>query len=121
MSERKTYDLRGRLNQLNDTFKRTIERVELIPDDLTPSVIVVEEQMREAISIAARNRIGQALKQLRMAHNLSYGDLQSRTGLSQQLLWDVEYKERRLTLSELRAIANCYQLTVGDILGIDLE
>ncbi|MEM7128045.1 MAG: helix-turn-helix transcriptional regulator [Chloroflexota bacterium] len=121
MDERQIYPLQGRLNQLNERFKRTLERVEQVPTDRDPKVIIVEEQMRASILVAARNRVSQSLKQLREAHNLSYGDLQAKTGLSQQLLWEVEYKERRLTLTELKALASCYQLSAGDILGVDLE
>ena len=52
---------------------------------------------------------------------LSYGQVQEQTGLSQQLLYDMEYKDRRLTLAELQALAACYAVSVDDILGIDLE
>jgi transcriptional regulator with XRE-family HTH domain len=69
----------------------------------------------------ARSRISQTLRQLRAANGLSYAQVQSNTGLSQQLLYDVEYGDRRLTLDELRLLADCYHVAVNDLLGIDLE
>lgn len=121
MSERKTYYFRARLDQLTAQFKRTVERAEQIPSDRRAHFSVAEERMRDSVATAARARISVVLKQLRVAHNLTYEDIQAHTGLSQQLLWDVEYNERRLTLNELEKIANCYQLRVGDILGVDVE
>lgn len=121
MSERRTYEFRNRLEEISARFKRTSERIEQIPRERETTIIVVEEQMRDSVAIAARSRVGQALKQLRLAHGFSYADLQQRTNLSQQLLWDVEYNERRLNLEELRRLAECYQIKPGDILGIDID
>lgn len=121
MSERRTYEFRNRLEKIAARFKQTSERIDRIPSEREATVMVVEEQMRDSVSIAARSRVGQALKQLRLAHGFSYADLQQRTSLSQQLLWDVEYNERRLNLEELRILATCYQIKPGDILGIDID
>lgn len=121
MSDRKTYDAQNRLDQLTTQFKQTVERITHVPSERDATVVVTEERMRDSVSVAARSRVSQALKQLRLAHNFSYADIQQRTNLSQQLLWDMEYKERRLTLEELRILAACYQLKPGDILGIDID
>lgn len=121
MSERKTYDFRNQLDQLTTRYKRIIDRVEQVPSDRDTHIVVVEEQIRDSVTVAARSRVSQALKQLRLAHGYSYADLQQRTSLSQQLLWDLEYNERRLTLDELRVLAACYQMRPGDILGVDIE
>jgi hypothetical protein len=37
------------------------------------------------------------------------------------MLYDVEYKDRRLTLDELRTLAQCYNITINDILGVDID
>jgi hypothetical protein len=47
--------------------------------------------------------------------------VRQRTGLTMQLLYDVEYRDRSLTVDELRLLAICYEVSVNDILGIDLE
>ena len=52
---------------------------------------------------------------------LTYDEVQAETGLSQQTLFDVEYKTRRLTLAELRLLAACYDVGVSDILGVEIE
>lgn len=121
MSERKSYEFRNRLDEITERFKQTRDRIDRIPSEREATVMVVEEQVRDAVAIAARSRVGQALKQLRLAHGYSYADLQQLTNLSQQLLWDVEYNERRLNLEELRVLAACYQIKPSDILGIDIE
>ena len=61
------------------------------------------------------------LSQLRAARGLTYEQVRQQTGLSMQLVYDVEYRERRLTLDELRLLAACYEVSVNDILGIDVE
>jgi transcriptional regulator with XRE-family HTH domain len=61
------------------------------------------------------------LRQLRAASGLSYDDVAAQSGLSKQILFDVEYKERRLSLDELRKLAACYAVGVNDILGVDID
>ena len=61
------------------------------------------------------------LRQLRTTRSLSYEQVREKTGLSQQLIYDVEYKDRRLSLAELAALARCYEVSINDILGIDVE
>ena len=69
----------------------------------------------------ARTRVSQMLSQLRAARGLTYEQVRKQTGLPMQLVYDVEYRERRLTLDELRLLAACYEVSVNDILGIDVE
>lgn len=80
-----------------------------------------EEKLRTTVSQMARSRISATLRQLRGARGLSYDAVRERTGLSQQLLYEVEYGSRRLTLSELMLLAECYGVSADDILGVDLE
>ena len=80
-----------------------------------------DSSVRDSIRNLARSRVSLLLRQLRAAHNLTYAQVQTNTGLSQQLLFDVEFKDRRLTLDELRRLAACYQVSVSDILGVDIE
>ena len=80
-----------------------------------------EVSVRDAVRQLARSRVSEILRQLRAARGLSYEQVRERTGLSQQLIYDMEYRERRLTLPELTALAACYETSVNDILGIDLE
>lgn len=81
----------------------------------------VHEKARLAVRKLARSRISETLRHLRAANGLTYERVQERTGLSQQLLFDVEYRERRLSLGELRKLCQCYNVGVDDILGVDLE
>ena len=80
-----------------------------------------EVNLRKSISQLSRSRVSAILRQLRSAHGYTYAQVQERTGLPQQLLYDVEYRERRLTLPELTALAACYEVSENDILGIDLD
>lgn len=82
---------------------------------------VQDAQIREAVSRLARSRVSATLRQLRAARSLSYEAVRERTGLSQQLLYDMEYGERRLTLAELHLLAECYDVAVNDVLGADVE
>ena len=88
---------------------------------LTPPPVRDEVNVRTAVRTLARSRVSEILRQLRAGQGYSYGQVQEKTGLSQQLLYDVEYKDRRLSLAELRALAECYAVSIDDILGIDLE
>lgn len=81
----------------------------------------VERNIRDSIRQLSRQRISDLLRQLRAAHGLSYEQVNERTGLSQQLLFDVEFKDRRLSLEQIRLLADCYQVTVSDLLGVDVD
>jgi len=80
-----------------------------------------EGELRRALRQVARTRVSQMLSQLRAARGLTYEQVRQQTGLPMQLVYDVEYRERRLTLDELRLLAACYEVSVNDILGIDVE
>ena len=76
---------------------------------------------RASVRRLSRSRVADLLRQLRAVHGYSYEQIHEMTGLSQQTLFDVEYKDRRLSLDELRKLAQCYQVSAGDILGIELD
>jgi ribosome-binding protein aMBF1 (putative translation factor) len=80
-----------------------------------------ERSIRDAIRQLSRQRVSELLRQLRAAHGLSYEQVHDQTGLSQQLLFDVEFKDRRLSLDEVRKLAECYQISVDDLLGVDVD
>jgi ribosome-binding protein aMBF1 (putative translation factor) len=80
-----------------------------------------ERNIRDAIRQLSRQRVSDLLRQLRAAQGLSYEQVNERTGLSQQLLFDVEFKDRRLSLDEIRRLADCYQVSVDDLLGIEID
>ena len=79
-----------------------------------------EAKVRASVSQVARSRVSATLRQLRAARGLSYDAIRERTGLSQQLLYDVEYGDRRLLLHELILLAECYGVSADDVLGVDL-
>lgn len=113
------------MSEADDLLQRLRESVLRLghskPERVVPRIDDTPDRTRAAIRRLARSRISQILRQLRAAHGLSYEEIQQRTGLSQQMLFDVEYKERRLTLEELRKLAECYAVSVSDILGLDFE
>jgi hypothetical protein len=80
-----------------------------------------ERSVRDAIRQLSRQRVSDLLRQLRAAQGLTYEQVNERSGLSQQLLFDVEFKDRRLSLDEIRRLADCYQVSVNDLLGIDVD
>jgi len=86
----------------------------LLPDPLD------EAKVRASVSQSARSRVSATLRQLRAARGLSYDAIREHTGLTQQLLYDVEYGNRRLTLDELILLAECYGVSADDILGVEV-
>jgi hypothetical protein len=91
------------------------------PTRNSPPYQKVERNIRDSIRQLSRQRVSDLLRQLRAAHGLTYEQVNERTGLTQQLLFDVEFKDRRLTLDEIRLLAECYQVSVDDILGINVD
>jgi ribosome-binding protein aMBF1 (putative translation factor) len=87
----------------------------VVPIDTT------QERVVESIRTLSRSRVSSILRQLRSSSGYSYEELTEKSGLSKQLLFDVEYKDQRLTLAQLRDLADCYDVPVNDILGIDVE
>ena len=81
----------------------------------------VERTVRDSVRQLSRQRVSDLLRQLRATQGLSYEQVSERTGLTQQLLFDVEFKDRRLSLDEIRLLANCYQVSIDDLLGIDVD
>ncbi len=108
-------------NSLISRLKKSARRAARKPVEVKSRIETPEVLMRDSVRDLARSRLSLALRQLRAAHGLSYADIQERTGLSQQLLWDVEYKESRLTFDELELLVECYGLSAGDILGVEFE
>ena len=86
----------------------------------TPPRNASQEALVQAIRTLARSRVSNTLRQLRAVHGLSYEDVAAQTGLSKQVLFDIEYKERRLSLDELRVLSICYHVSESDILGVDI-
>jgi DNA-binding Xre family transcriptional regulator len=109
-------------DQLIRRMKEALTRLRLLPE---ATVTKVEEDTtvdaRESVRQLSRNRVAALLRQLRAVHGFSYEQVSEQTGLSQQTLFDLEYKDRRLTLDELGRLARCYQVSPGDILGIELD
>lgn len=102
--------LRASLLQMRETPERSLQ-----------PVTRQEANLREAVRKLARSRVSDTLRQLRATRGLSYEQVREKTGLPPQLLYDVEYRDRRLTLAELQRLARCYEVSVNDLLGIDLE
>lgn len=91
------------------------------PRRARPTVDESQDKTRASIRQLSRSHVSHLLRQLRAAHGLTYAQVQQQTGLSQQVLYDFEYKDRRLSLEELRTLAHCYAVSVNDLLGIDFE
>lgn len=102
-------------------IRDTVLRLTHAPKRVVEPANEAEMNVRNAIRQVARSRVSALLAQLRATHGYSYAQVQDKTGLTQQMLFDVEYKERRLTLDELRLLAQCYAISVNDILGVDLD
>jgi hypothetical protein len=105
------------LQRLRDSFHRMTRTPARIGDPVADA----ERDTRAAVRDLARQRVSHILRHLRAMRGLSYADVQQATGLSQQLLFDVEFKDRRLTLEELHLLAACYHVSADDVLGIDLD
>ncbi len=102
-------------------IRDTVLRLSHAPKRVVEPIDEAATNARSAVRQVARNRVSALLQQLRATHGYTYAHVQEKTGLSQQLLFDVEYQERRLTLDELRLLAQCYASSVNDILGVDIE
>lgn len=102
-------------------LQETVQRLRGEPRRVIEVVDETTDKTRTAVRQLARSRVAQALRQLRAAHGLNYEEVHTQTGLARQLLFDVEFKEQRLTLDELRKLTACYGVSVGDILGIELD
>lgn len=108
-------------NYLVQSMKSSMAKLRFGPQRVTEPVEEVEVDARDSVRQLSRNRVASLLRQLRAVHGFSYAEIQDKTGLSQQLLFDLEFKEQRLSLEEIRLLADLYQVSPGDILGIDLD
>jgi uncharacterized protein (DUF3084 family) len=105
----------------SNSIRETRHQLDQMPSRVTQGTQQTDPDLYESLRRLSRSRVAFLLRQLRAAHGLSYAQVQANTGLSQQLLFDVEFKEHRLSLDELRALAACYKASVSDILGVDIE
>ena len=108
-------------NYLVQSMKSSMAKLRFGPQRVTEPVEDVEVDARDSVRQLSRNRVAALLRQLRAVHGFSYAEIQEQTGLRQQLLFDLEFKEQRLTLDEIRLLAELYQVSPGDILGIDMD
>ena len=106
---------------LVQSLKEQVARLRFGQQRVTEPLEEVEIDARESVRQLSRTRVAALLRQLRAVHGLSYEAIQEQSGLPQQMQLDVEYKDGRLTLDELRVLARLYNVSVGDILGIELE
>jgi hypothetical protein len=108
-------------DQLLQRIRESLNWLRRTPTRTSAPYQKAEPNIRDSIRQLSRQRVSSLLRQLRSSHALSYEQVAERTGLPQQLLFDVEFKDRRLSLEELRRLAICYGVSVDDLLGIDVE
>lgn len=108
-------------DSLARSIRESIWKLTRSPARTTTPFQKAEQNQRDSIRALSRSRVSQILRQLRAAHGYSYAQVQTDTGLSQQVIFDVEFKDRRLTIDELRRLAECYEVSVNDILGVDVD
>jgi hypothetical protein len=108
-------------DQLLQRIRESLNWLRRTPTRTSAPYQKAEPNVRDAIRQLSRQRVSSLLRQLRASHTLSYEQVAERTGLPQQLLFDVEFKDRRLALEELRRLALCYGVSVDDLLGIDVD
>jgi hypothetical protein len=102
-------------------LRESVIQIRKTPQRSTAPVTRDEVNVRDSIRRLSRSRVSEILRQLRATRSLSYEQVREKTGLSQQILYDVEYKDRRLSLAEFAALARCYEVSINDILGVDIE
>ncbi len=107
--------------QLLKRLRESLTWLTQAPDPIAAPPDDPQQRVRDALRVLSRSRVSELLRQLRAALGLSYAEVQLATGLSQQMLYDVEFKDRRLTLEELRLLADCYGVGVNDLLGVDID
>ena len=108
-------------DQVIQRIRESLNWLRRAPMGSTTPYQKTERDIRDAIRKLSRQRVSDLLRQLRAAHGLSYEQVHDQTGLSQQLLFDVEFKDSRLSLDELHRLAACYQVSVDDLLGVDID
>ena len=85
-------------DQVIQRIRESLNWLRRAPMGSTTPYQKTERDIRDAIRKLSRQRVSDLLRQLRAAHGLSYEQVHDQTGLSQQLLFDVEFKDRRLSL-----------------------
>lgn len=108
-------------DQLVRRIQETVRNLQRTKQSVIKPIDTREETLHQSIRTLARTRVSNTLRQLRAMRGYSYEALAAESGISQQLLFDIEYKERRLNLEELRILANCYQVNINDLLGVDVD
>ena len=103
------------------SLKEQIAKLRYGSQRVTEPVEEAAVDARASVRQLSRVRVAALLRELRAVHGFTYAQIQNETGLSQQLLFDMEYKDRRLTLDELRLLTDLYGVSVGDVLGIEME
>ncbi|MBW7882861.1 MAG: helix-turn-helix domain-containing protein [Caldilineaceae bacterium] len=115
------HTLTGSEGSLLDRLRQSVSSMRAVPGRSTAATPLQEIKVRDAVRQLSRNRVSQVLRQLRATRGLSYDQVKEQTGISLQVLYDVEYRDRRLTLEELRLLAHCYDVGINDILGVDVD
>lgn len=105
----------------SDRIRESLLKLDYTPSRVTQGTGPAEPELYESLRRLSRSRVSLILRQLRAAQGLTYAKVQTDTGLPQQLLFDVEFGERRLALDELKLLAECYRVSVNDILGVEIE
>ena len=103
------------------SLKEQIAKLRYGSQRVTEPVEEAAVDARASVRQLSRVRVAALLRELRAVHGFTYAQVQNETGLSQQLLFDMEFKDRRLTLDELRLLTDLYGVSVGDVLGIEME
>lgn len=103
------------------SLKEQIAKLRFGANRVTEPVEEKAVDARASVRQLSRTRVAALLRELRAVHGFTYEQIQNETGLSQQVLFDMEFKDRRLTLDELRLLATMYGVSVGDVLGIELD
>ena len=103
------------------SLKEQIAKLRYGTQRVTEPVEEAAVDARASVRQLSRVRVAALLRELRAVHGFTYAQIQNETGLSQQLLFDMEFKDRRLTLDELRLLTDLYGVSVGDVLGIEME
>ncbi len=108
-------------DHLVQRIRESLLRLQQNPSTSPVPAQSTEREVRDSVRKLARQRVSDLLRQLRAAGGLSYQQVSEMTGLSQQLLFDVEFKDERLTLNDLRQLLACYHVSVNDLLGVDVD
>ncbi|MEZ4584576.1 MAG: hypothetical protein R3A10_23580, partial [Caldilineaceae bacterium] len=79
------------------SLKEQIAKLRYGSQRVTEPVEEAAVDARASVRQLSRVRVAALLRELRAVHGFTYAQIQNETGLSQQLLFDMEFKDRRLT------------------------